>query len=258
MASPFTVLSGKKISATSPPNLIMIEYNPELSARVPFGEKIVLVQSVFRLLDDTPLLPSDFYGKGQGFDWKDATCLTGKDNRGMSIDALKQETHPYYNDSYGTENASKAARPAWVVGQISFEDLPGRKMSVAVDLKGSHNTLRYAESFVTRSTDKPNNTGGLKGFYDKSTNPDGWKTCVLKFNVFAFCSKGLDCGTWYEGVSWEFTKTHEDHKKGRPGVSVYIGELEKPDQDFLDAFALFNKKRVDADGFIKPEHVPCK
>jgi hypothetical protein len=258
MTSPFTVLSGKKIDATSAPNKIMVEYNPELSARVPFGEKIVLVQSVHRLLDGTALLPSEFYGNGNGFDWKDATCLTGKDNRGMSIDALKPEKYPYYNDSYGTQNASKANRPDWVVGQISFADLPGRQMSVAVDLAGSHNTLRYAESFITRMFDEPSNTGGLKGFYDKDANTSGWKTCVLKFKVFAFCSKGLDCGTWYEGVSWEFTKTHKDHKKGRPGVSVYTGELDKPDQDFLDAFVLFNKKRVDADGFIKPEHVPCK
>jgi hypothetical protein len=258
LASPFTVLSGKAISATTGPNTIMIEYDPQHSARVPFGEKIVLVQSVYRLLDGTPLMPSDFYGKGGGFDWKDATCLKDKDSLGMSIDALKPETQPYYNDSYGTEKASKANRPAWVVGRISFADLQGRQMSVAVDHSGSYNTLRYAEKFVTRCTDAPSNTGGTKGFYDAVTNKNGWKTCVLRFKVFAFCSRGLDCGTWYEGVSWEFTKTHEDHKAGRPGTSVYTGELKEPDADFLAAFALFNKKRVDADGFVKPQHVPCK
>ena len=54
----------------------MVEYDPEKSKRVPFGEKIVLVQSVYRDLDGTLLLPSVFYGANQGFDWKDATCLT--------------------------------------------------------------------------------------------------------------------------------------------------------------------------------------
>lgn len=91
MSGPFTVLSGHAISPTSPPNLIMVEYDPQRSARVPFGEKIVLVQAVGRLLDGTPLLPSEFYGAGAGFDWKDATCLTGVKTRGMSIDGGQLE-----------------------------------------------------------------------------------------------------------------------------------------------------------------------
>ena len=35
-----------------------------------------------------------------------------------------------------------------------------------------------------------------------------------------------------------------------------MGELDKPDKDFLDCFDLFNKKRVDSDGFTKPEYKP--
>ena len=89
----------------------------------------------------------------------------------MSIDALKAETQPYYNDSYGTAAASEAARPGWVVGQISYAGLKGRTASVAVDLSGSHNTLRYAKPFVSRSTDAPDNPGGVKGFYDKTAQP---------------------------------------------------------------------------------------
>jgi hypothetical protein len=256
MSGPFTVLSGHAISATSPPNLIMVEYDPQRSARVPFGEKIVLVQAVGRLLDGTPLLPSEYYGAGVGFDWKDATCLTGAKTRGMSIDALKNETHPWYNDSYGTVAASDAARPGWTVGGISFANLNGRRASVAVDHGGSHNTLRHAPVHLSRITDKPSNDGGLRKFYDKTANPNGWKTCVLDFQVFAFCSKGLDHGVWYEGIAWRFTKTHHDNKHGRPGISQYVGELTEPDKNFLDAFALFNKVRNDADGFVKPVLVP--
>jgi hypothetical protein len=164
MASPFTILSGKKISVTSPPNLIMIEYDPELSPRVPFGEKIVLVQSVFLQLDGVPLLPSEFFAVAVGFNWKDPTCLKGKTNRGMSIDAIKNESHPYYNDSFDSETASNKPRPDWVVGQISFADLHGREMSVAVDLEGSHNTLRYAESRRCRAVVHPGNQPARTGY----------------------------------------------------------------------------------------------
>ena len=258
MPSPFTTLAGKKISAASPSNLILVEYDPSLSPRVPFGEKIVLVQSVIRILDGTSLMPSDFYGKGGSFDWKDKTCLTGAGKAGYGIDGLKTEMHPYYNDPHNTESASEKARPGWTVGKATFAGLPGRSMSVAVDDKGRHNTLRYERSYVTRLTDGPRNGGGKNGFYHKTSNPGGWKTCVLDFQVFAFCSKGLDCGEWYEGVAWRYTKTHKDQEKGTPGVATYVGALDKPDADFIAAFELFNKERKDADGFVKLEHVPCR
>ena len=256
MASPFTVLVGTKIGAGQPANLIMVEYDPEKSKKVPFGEKIVMVQSCSMDLDGTLLLPSEYYAQASGFNWLDAVCLTGASNRGMSIDAMQNETQPFYNDSFGTNAASETARPTWAVGQCSYGGLKDRVMSVAVDLTGSFNTLRYAKSMVSRQTDAPKDAGGKKGFYHKTNNPGGWKTITLNFKVFAYCSKGLDGGTWYEGIAWRYTKTADDAAKGKVGTSVYVGDLDKPDQDFLDAFALSIKKRVDADGTTKPEFKP--
>jgi hypothetical protein len=256
MASPFTVLAGTKISATSPANLIMIEYDPEKSKKIPFGEKIVLVQLVSMDVDGNLFLPSEYYTAAAGFGWEDANCLTGATTRGTSIDAMQNEPQPFYNDSFGTNAPSETARPSWAVGQISYTGLKDRSMSVAVDLSGSFNTLRYAKTMVSRSTDKPGDSGGKKGYYHKTNNPGGWKTFTLTFQVFAYCSKGLDAGLWYEGIAWKYTKTSDDAANGKPGTSVYVGELDGPDKDFLDAFNLFNKKRVDADGTIKPEFKP--
>ena len=45
-------------------------------------------------LDGTPLLPSEYYGAGAGFDWKDATCLTGAKTRGMSTLTISIWTMP--------------------------------------------------------------------------------------------------------------------------------------------------------------------
>src|SRR5437764_6002506 len=131
MASPFTVLAGTKIAAGKPANLIMVEYDPEKSKRVPFGEKIVMVQSAVMDLDGSLLLPSVYYAPAAGFGWQDVTCLTGASNRGMSIDAMQKETQPFYNDSDGKVAASETARPGWAVGQCSYGSLKDRVMSVA-------------------------------------------------------------------------------------------------------------------------------
>jgi hypothetical protein len=61
---------------------------------------------------------------------------------------------------------------------------------------------------------------------------------------------GPDCGKWYEGVSWEYTKTWEDFRDGKIGASKILDyEVAGPSKDQVEAFDLFNKEK----GFI-----PCK
>lgn len=237
--SSFVVLAGDQIGPSYTSNWIMIEYIPEWSERIPFGEKIVLVQSVIRHVDGLPMLPTEFYGAGD-FDWKDSISLTGKNTRGMSIDAVEGETQPYYNDAKGSESAGEAERPAWCVGQIQYASLRNRKASVAADKEKSFNTLRYGPSYVSRITDAPENDGGSRGFFSKK-NRTGVKQVVLTFQVFAFCSKGPFCGEWYEGVSWRWTRTWMDARDGSPGSAMFLRDLKRPSKDFLDAFDLFNK-----------------
>jgi len=244
--SPYVVLVGEQVQQGAGSNLIMIEYLPEWSVRLPFGDRIVLVQSVSRHVDGAPQLPTEFYGPGGSFAWKDSICLTGATTRGMSIDGLATEPQPYYNDSFGTETPKDVARPDWCIAECKYTSLRNRRASVAVDVKGSANTLRYGVSkvdslpYVSRLTDAPSNNGGRKGFFS-SSNPGGVRRVVLNFNVFAFCSKGLCHGEWYEGVAWRFEKTWIDQKNGSPGRATYVGNLDHPSKDFLDAFDLFNK-----------------
>jgi hypothetical protein len=251
--SPFVVLIGGQIGKDPktgkgwPPNKIMIEYIPEWSERVPFGEKIVLVQSVIRHVDELPMLPSEFYDPADGFDWKDELCLKGKSTWGMSIDSLERETQPYYNDSYGKESPGEADRPDWCVGKMQYASLRGRKAAVAVDQEKSVNTLRYVPSYVSRMTDTPNNDGGKRKFFSEE-NKKGVKKVALTFQVFAFSSKGPCCGEWYEGVSWQWTKTWIDDRDGSRGTAMFLRDLPRPSKDFLHAFDLFNKVKGFAPG----------
>jgi hypothetical protein len=63
--------------------------------------------------------------------------------------------------------------------------------------------------------------------------------------------KGDDCGKWYEGVQWEYTKTWEDQRDGRKGTAKIINNnvTSSPTKSQLEAFENFNK----AKGFV-----PCQ
>ena len=106
-------------------------------------------------------------------------------------------------------------------------------------------------SVKAKITDAPtvgNDT--VKGAYVPGTNPGGWKTYRAEFATFAWCMKGPDCGTWYEGITWEYSKSWEDHRDGRDGISKITDfNVTAPSKSYLEAFKKFNKKK----GFV-----PCK
>ena len=99
-------------------------------------------------------------------------------------------------------------------------------------------------------TDAPQTSGGDIGFYEPNTNPKGIKEYVINFATFAYCMNGPDCGKWYEGVTWKYTKTRQDMRDGKSGLStIESSNDEAPSKDLLEAFDLFNK----VNGYI-----PCK
>lgn len=100
--------------------------------------------------------------------------------------------------------------------------------------------------------DAPATPGGDKGFHHPVTNPTGWKKFVAEFQTFAYCMKGPDCGTWYEGLIWIYSKTWEDQRDGNNGVSKIIKGTVKtgPTKSQLNAFNKFNKAAT-------PPFTPC-
>lgn len=54
--------------------------------------------------------------------------------------------------------------------------------------------------------------------YNEETNPTGWKDLYWSFKTFAYCSKGAQCGTWYDGVWWTMSVTAADVDAGRLGT----------------------------------------
>lgn len=87
-------------------------------------------------------------------------------------------------------------------------------------------------------------------FYVPTTNKAGTKEFRMEFFTYAWCMKGPDCGTWYEGVHWEYVKTWENHRDGSAGTSKILDKniTTDPSPSEIDAFDKFNK----AKGFV-----PC-
>jgi hypothetical protein len=102
-----------------------------------------------------------------------------------------------------------------------------------------------ASDGVTRnatSVDAPDATyGGDKGFRHPS-NPTGWQTLTWHFETYAFCAAGTECGTWYDGVAWNYTKTDADNMAGRNGLSTATASLTPPGpgSTVVKAFNHFN------------------
>jgi hypothetical protein len=141
-----------------------------------------------------------------------------------------------YQDSTALPNGSH-------VDHVRGETTPGYQ-------QGSSEGRKNGVSQHATMTDAPTTDGGDKGFYDATKNPNGWKKIVKKFETFAWCMQGTDCGKWYEGVKWEYTKTWEDNRDGKLGTSVLTdNNVATPSQNFLDAFDKFNNDK---------KFTPCK
>jgi hypothetical protein len=89
--------------------------------------------------------------------------------------------------------------------------------------------------------DAPQTQGGDAGFYSTG-NPGGWKTVLYEFWTYCWCMNGTQCGSWYQGLSWTYTKTWQDQRDGRLGVAAIVNNdiAPPPVTALIDAFNLFN------------------
>jgi hypothetical protein len=133
----------------------------------------------------------------------------------------------------------------WSIDHLSGENTPDYQQGVGDGKKNGG---------VAKATmrDIPSNSGGDKGFYDPIANPAGWKKFVAEFDTFAYCMKGPDCGTWYEGMTWTYTKTWQDQRDGKLGISKVVKDTVTtgPTKSELAAFDKFNSA-------AKPPFKPC-
>jgi hypothetical protein len=94
------------------------------------------------------------------------------------------------------------------------------------------------------------NTSGGDRKFRSAANPNGWQTVVFHFESYAFCAAGRKCGTWYDGVAWDYTKTAADEAAFHTGVVTVTGALAPPapGANVIQAFNSYNQAR----GFV-----PC-
>jgi hypothetical protein len=85
----------------------------------------------------------------------------------------------------------------------------------------------------------------VKGPFNASTNPTGWKTVHFDFFTYAWCMQGSDCGKWYEGVKWQYEKTAAEQKAGGTGASKILDDniSPPPSGEAIAAFDAFNKQK---------------
>ena len=131
----------------------------------------------------------------------------------------------------------------WYVDHLATETTPDYQQGIGDGKKNGG-------SSKAKISDAPQTGGGDKGFYNAVSNASGWKTVVKEFFTFGWCMDGDDCGTWYEGIRWEYKKTEADHAAGNSGAStIKEHNVEMPSSSLLNAFKKFNKEK----GFE-----PCK
>jgi hypothetical protein len=149
----------------------------------------------------------------------------------------KVMTGAEYSSALAHKNATTTSSDGWAVDSLASETTPDYQ-------QGTGDGKKNGATVKATMSDAPQTGGGDKGFYHPSTNPSGWKKVTFKFASFAFCMKGADCGKWYEGIEWEYTKTWEDHRDGKKGESKItqknVSSTPTPGQ--LEAFNKFNKK----------------
>lgn len=124
----------------------------------------------------------------------------------------------------------------WSLDHLSGETSPDYQ-------QGTNEGKKNGGTQKATMMDAPSTPGGDKGFYDPVANPTGWKVFVAEFGTFAYCMKGPDCGTWYEGLIWTYTKTWKNQRDGDKGNSkIVTGNVKTgPTKSQKDAFDTFNK-----------------
>jgi hypothetical protein len=184
-------------------NRIDIVFDPDKSKKVKKCDKIVHVQFVRRFIDGKAAKPGDV---DAAFAYKDAVTV----DKGWGIDFLSGETTPDYQQ-----------------GSASPDRREGHKNG------GSQTATIW---------DAPDYSGLGPKFYDRVTNPTGWKRVVLTFESYAWCMQGPDCGKWYEGVGWQYTMTWMNIRDGEDGTSKIIKKnlSGPPSKKQKQAFDKFN------------------
>jgi hypothetical protein len=92
------------------------------------------------------------------------------------------------------------------------------------------------------SVDAPDATGGGDKGFRSAANPTGWTNLTWSFETYAFCAGGPECGTWYDGVRWDYKKTDADNTAGRHGASTASASIlpPGPGATVVKAFDKFN------------------
>jgi hypothetical protein len=156
----------------------------------------------------------------------------------------KALTGAEFDPALAHKDASITSSDGWVVDCLASEKTPDYQ-------QGTGDGKKNGGAGKATMNDTPNAGGGGKKKFFSATNPDGWKKVRFEFAAFAWCMKGPDCGTWYEGITWEYVKTWEDFRDGKPGSSKIIDNdvASGPTAGQVEAFNKFNKKQP---------FVPCK
>ena len=193
-------------TTVSSSNRIDIEFDPGKSKKVKKCDKIVHIQFVRRYIDGKAVKPSEV--DAGAFGYKDKASVDG--GKGWGVDFLRTEFTPDYQQGRAT----------------------------ATDREGHKN----GGSQTAKMMDQPDYSGLAAKFYDKTTNPTGWKRVALKFESYARCMSGTDSGKWYEGVGWQYTVTWKDIRDGKSGTSKIVDRnlSGPPSKKQQEAFANFN------------------
>jgi len=158
--------------------------------------------------------------------------------------------HSDYSSAY-KHKKNITTDKGWAVDCLAPEKTPDYQ-------QGTGDGHKNGGSTNATMSDAPQTAGGDKGFYDPITNPSGWKSFAFEFAVYAWCMHGPDCGKWYEGLTWVYKKTWENHRDGKPGASTVIDDnvVSGPSKGQLEAFDKFNSAPPGNRGG-DPPFVPC-
>jgi hypothetical protein len=153
----------------------------------------------------------------------------------------------------GTYHTPWVCRDAIALTDATYIDSsPGCPCNSPYYTDCANGTAGSSDGVVRNATsmDGPATGGGTRGF-NSAANPTGWNTVSYLFETYAFCAAGTECGTWYDGVRWNYTKTAADAAAGRNGTSTATNSVTAPGpgSTTIRAFNHFNSTR----GFS-----PCK
>jgi hypothetical protein len=148
----------------------------------------------------------------------------------------------YYSGYSGRDSATTGA--GWYVdpSDPGFKS-PDYQQSGEANAIGNDGKKGGGSTVKAKTEDAPTTGGGDKGFHDAATNPGGWKEVRYEFATFGYCMAGPDCGKWYEGLTWEYKKTSDDHAAGSDGTATITNKcVDAPSAEHLDAFDTFNNR----------------